>query len=244
MQETNPHLLCFDANGVRSLTLNRPERRNAMNCALAEALLTALRQANSDPSIGAILLAGNGSVFCAGADLGEFKGELFDANAEARRSDIFVDLQLVFDELDLPVVCALEGAAIGAGASLAISADITVMGQEARLAYPEILHSMVPGLMIAQLQRRTGRKLAFELLALGQSMDAQAALVSGLANRVVTAGQASAIGSEIAATLASRSRAAMRETKRLFVDHAQASPREALLAARRAARDRIDRVGK
>jgi len=238
MQAANPQLLCSDAHGVLTLTLNRPERRNAINSALAEALLAALRQANCDPDVGAVLLTGNGSVFCAGADLGEFKGNLADASAEARRSDIFVELQLVFDALDVPVVCAFEGAAVGAGASLAISADITIMGSEARLAYPEILHGMVPGLMIAQLQRRTGRKLAFELLALGQSLDAQGALASGLANRVVAAGQAMAVASELATTLASRPRAAVRETKRLFVDHAQASPREALLAAREASRNR------
>jgi enoyl-CoA hydratase/carnithine racemase len=231
-----------DAQGVRALTLNRPERRNALDTPLAIALLEALRAADADDSVGAVLLAGNGTVFCAGADLGEFKGDRANPEAEARRSDVFLDLQLVFEEIQVPVVCAVAGPAVGAGASLAIASDITVMGEGARLSWPEIVHGMVPSLMIGHLQRRTGRKQAFELLALGDALGAREALALGLANRVVPDPEVMDAASQLARTLASRSRAALRETKQLFVRDAGTPLPQALRTAREAARARQARA--
>jgi enoyl-CoA hydratase/carnithine racemase len=242
MNEDSPILLCSDAAGVRTLTLNRPQRRNALDTPLGSALLEALRAADADPSVGAVVLAATGTVFCAGADLGEFKGERSNAAAEERRSDLFLELQLVFDQLEVPVVCAVGGAAVGAGASIAIAADITVMAESARLAYPEIVHGMVPGLMIAHLQRRTGRKKAFEILATGEPVAAREALAQGLANRVVPDAELAAAAEALARTLAGRERAVLRETKRLFLDGAECSAADALQAARAASRARRARA--
>lgn len=234
----SPHLQSSDADGVRTLTLDRAGRRNALDTALARSLLDALRAADADPHVGCVLLAANGTVFCAGADLGEFKGERADPAAEARRSDVFLELQLVFEALRVPVVCAVTGAAVGAGASLAIASDITVMGESARLSYPEIVHGMVPSLMVAHLQRRTGRKAAFELLAVGDAVGAAQALALGLANRVLPDAEVMPAAAALARALASRNRGAMRETKRLFIEHADAPLPDALRAAREAARQR------
>ncbi|HYF19652.1 MAG TPA: enoyl-CoA hydratase/isomerase family protein [Ramlibacter sp.] len=241
MTWTSPHLKIHDDAGVRTLLLDRAERRNALDTPLAGALLQALRAADTDASVGCVLLAANGTVFSAGADLGEFKGERADPLAEQRRSDLFLELQLAFEELHVPVVAAVAGAAVGAGASLAIAADLTVMGESARLAYPEIVHGMVPSLMIAHLQRRTGRKPAFELLALGEPVGAAQALALGLANRVVPDAEVLPTATALARTLASRARAAMRETKQLFIDHAAGTLADALQAGRDASRRRHQR---
>lgn len=238
----NENFLVTDADGVRTLTLNRTERRNALDTALGSALLQALRAADQNDSVGAVLLAANGTVFCAGADIGEFKGERGDPVAEARRSDLFLELQLAFEEIQVPVVCALTGAAVGAGAALAIAADLTVMGESARLSWPEIVHGMVPSLMIGHLQRRTGRKQSFELLALGQPVSAREALALGLANRVVPDAEVMETSLQLARTLAGHNRAAMRETKQLFISHAALPLPAALRAGREAARARQARV--
>lgn len=229
-------------DGVRTLTLARRDKRNALDTALARALLDALRAADADPAVGAVLLEGDGPVFCAGADLAEFRGERANPDAEALRSDVFLDLQLVFEAIRVPVVAAVGGPAVGAGASLAIAADLTVIGEGARLSWPEIVHGMVPGLMIAHLQRRTGRKPAFELLALGEPVGARDALALGLVSRVVADAQVPEAARAIATTLAGRPRAAMRETKGLFIESASLPIPDALREARAASRARSARA--
>lgn len=233
-----PTLRLSDDGAVRILTLDRGHRRNALDTALASQLLGALQEANRDESVGAVLIAANGAAFCAGADLGEFKGERANPVAEAHRSDVFLDLLLAFEALDIPIVCAVQGPAVGAGAAMAIAADLTVMGASARLAYPEIVHGMVPTLMIAHLQRRTGRKKCFELLAVGEAISAEEALALGLTNRVVPDEDLSATALGLAQMLAGRHRAALRETKRLLVAHAALPVDEALRRAREASRAR------
>jgi enoyl-CoA hydratase/carnithine racemase len=225
-------LLAATDQGVRILILDRPERRNALSTALTENLLGELRRADLDPDIGAVVVAATGPVFCAGADLGEFKGDRANAQAEERRGDLYLELQLVFDELQVPVVCAVQGAAVGAGASLAIAADLTLMGESASLSYPEVIHGMVPSLMIAHLQHRVGRKQAFELLAVGESLSAADAFAAGLANRVVPDPDLLSTAQALARALARRDRPAMRETKRLFVRYADLPLADALRAAR------------
>lgn len=229
-------LLASSTDGIRILTLNRPERRNALDSVLAAMLVAALREADEDPAIGAVLIAAQGPGFCAGADLGEFKGDKANPEAQERRSDLFLELQLVFGEIDVPVVCAVVGPAIGAGAGIAVAADFTVLGETARLAYPEVLHGMVPSLMISHLQRRTGRKQAFELLALGETLGAGQALAAGLVNRVVPDQEALATALAIAKALASRDRCTLRQTKRLLVDLAEMPLQQSLQAARQSRR--------
>lgn len=236
MTTSNDTLLISDSEGVRTITLNRTARRNALDSALGEALLHAMRAADQDPTVGAVLLAGNGPIFCSGADLGEFKGHDIDPAALEKRGNLFLDLQLIFEDMRVPVVCAVIGAAIGAGGSLAVASDFTVMGESSRLAWPEMAHGMVPTLVMAHLQRRVGRKLAFELLALGEPLPAQAALAMGLTNRVVPDAEVMDKAFEVARVLASRDRSAMRETKELFIRDAHLPLPEALRAAREAGR--------
>ena len=206
-------LLIENRGPVRILTMNRPEKRNALNAELTQALLDALRAADTDESVGCVVLTGAGQGFCAGADLSEFK-DLQAAVAAENRAELTMQLHLAFSRMSKPVVSAINGHAMGGGAGLALAADIAVMAQGAKLGYPEAKHGIVAAIVMANLVRQVGRKAAFELVALGEPVDAQRALELGMVNRVVTDVMSEALG--LAEKLAGVKRPAMAETKRLF----------------------------
>ena len=216
MSEPDDILTCADRDGVRLLTLNRPRRRNAIDTALGQALLQGLREADADPAVGAVVIAGNGPVFCAGADLAEFKGERASPAGQEFRSQVNLDLLLAFSQVALPVLCAVQGAALGLGAALVNVADLAVFGRGARLGYPEVGHGMVPSLMIPVVQKMVGAKQAFEVLTNSDALSADQALALGLCNRVVDDAEVLAVTSAWAARLAALDRTVLRETKLLI----------------------------
>jgi enoyl-CoA hydratase/carnithine racemase len=208
-------LLVEDRGPVRILTMNRPEKRNALNAELAQALLDALRAADGDESVGALVLTGAGVGFCAGADLSEFK-ELGTGLAAQDRAELTMQLHLAFPRIRVPVVSAINGHAMGGGAGLAIAADLALMAEGAKLGYPEPKHGIVAAIVMANLVRQVGRKAAFELVALGEPVDAQRALQLGMVNRVVESDGLLPQAISVAEKLAAVKRPAMAETKRLF----------------------------
>src|SRR5580698_10685429 len=145
-----PDLLTDNDGAVRVLTLNRPEKRNALNMPLSEALLDGLREADRDAGVRAIVLTGAGPGFCAGADLSEF-AELQSNKAALveRRSELTMELHGAFAKLTKPVVTAINGAAMGGGAGLALAGDIAVMAATAKLGYPEVKHGIVASVVMA-----------------------------------------------------------------------------------------------
>jgi enoyl-CoA hydratase/carnithine racemase len=195
--------------------MNRPEKRNALNSELTEGLLNALREADEDGTVAAIVLTGAGQGFCAGADLGEFK-ELQDTEAAERRAELTMQLHLAFSGISKPVVTAINGAAMGGGAGLAIAGDLAVMSHSAKLGYPEAKHGIVAAIVMANLVRQVGRKAAFELVALGEPIGAARALELGMVNRVVAEAQLMGEAIAMAEKLGAVARPAMAETKRLF----------------------------
>lgn len=230
-------ILAEDRGAVRVLTMNRPEKRNALDTALTQALLDALRAADADDAIACVVLTGAGQGFCAGADLAEFERltpeqqHLVDARAE-----LTMQLHLAFPRLSKPVVTAVNGAAMGGGAGLAIAGDLAVMAEHATLGYPETRHGIVAATVMANLVRQAGRKAAFELVALGEPVSAARALALGIVNRVVPrAGlmdEALALGAKLAAV----SRPAMQLTKQLFHEAADLPLAQALERGREANR--------
>jgi enoyl-CoA hydratase/carnithine racemase len=210
-----PVLVVEDRGAVRILTMNRPEKRNALNSELTQGLLDALRAADRDDSVGCVVLTGAGPGFCAGADLSEFKG-LQDPQAADQRAELTMQLHLAFSRLSKPVVTAINGAAMGGGAGLAIAADLAVMAQSAKLGYPEVKHGIVAAIVMANLVRQVGRKAAFELVALGEPIDADRALQLGMVNRVVPDSEVFSHSISLAGKLAALARPAMAESKRLF----------------------------
>ncbi len=208
-------LLVENKGGVRILTMNRPEKRNALNSELTQALLDAIRKADAEDTVGCIVLTGAGPGFCAGADLSEFKG-LQDPGAAEKRAELTMQLQLSFAKIGKPVVSAINGAAMGGGAGLALAADLAVMAQGAKLGYPEVKHGIVAAIVMANLVRQVGRKAAFELVSLGEPVGAEKALALGMVNRVVADAELLPQALAIAEKLAGFPKPAMQETKRLF----------------------------
>jgi enoyl-CoA hydratase/carnithine racemase len=216
-----------DRGAVRILTMNRPEKRNALNSELTEALLASLLEADQDESIGCVVLTGAGQGFCAGADLAEFKG-LQDPQAAEKRAELTMQLHLVFTQISKPVVTAINGAAMGGGAGLALAGDMAVMAEGAKLGYPEAKHGIVAAIVMANLVRQVGRKAAFELVALGEPVDAAQALRLGMVNRISKNEEVVAQAVSLAEKLAAVARPAMAETKRLFHEVADLALRPAL----------------
>jgi enoyl-CoA hydratase/carnithine racemase len=200
---------------IRILTLNRPEKRNALDTALSRALLEALRAADGDEAVRCVVLTGAGPAFCAGADLAELKG-LREPQAAETRAELTMQLHLAFSKMVTPVVTAINGPAMGGGAGLAIAGDLAVMAQGATLGYPETKHGIVAAIVMANLVRQIGRKAAFELVALGEPIDAKRAAALGMVNRVVTKARLMRTALALAAQLAAVNKPAMAQTKTLF----------------------------
>ena len=210
-------LLIESHGGVRILTMNRPDKRNALNHALTQALLDGLRAAETDDGVRSIVLTGAGVAFCAGADLSEFKELTPDkAHLVERRAELTMNLHGTFSRLSKPVVTAVNGAAMGGGAGLALAGDVALMASTAKLGYPEVKHGIVAAIVMANLVRNVGRKAAFELVAAGEPVDAARACALGMVNRVVAPEQLMASACKIAEKFAAVERAAMAATKQLF----------------------------
>lgn len=224
-------LLMEDRGAVRILTMNRPEKRNALNTELTRALLEGLRAADASESVRCVVLTGAGQGFCAGADLSEFK----DLTPEKQhlveeRAELTMQLHLVFSKMAKPVVTAINGAAMGGGAGLAVAGDLAVMAESAKLGYPETRHGIVAAIVMANLVRQVGRKTAFELVSLGEPVAANQALAMGLVNRVVPDALAEAVS--LAAKLSELNPQAIQATKQLFHEVADLSLEEALQRGR------------
>jgi enoyl-CoA hydratase/carnithine racemase len=228
-------LLVETKGAVRILTLNRPEKRNALNTELSRVLLEALRTADGDEDVRCVVLTGAGPAFCAGADLTEFK-DLKDPKAAEKRAELTMQLHLVFSKMVTPVITAINGSAMGGGAGLAIAGDLAVMADGAKIGYPEAKHGIVAAIVMANLVRQVGRKTAFELVALAEPIDARRALELGMVNRVVPQPELMTQALLLADKLAAVSRPAMAQTKRLFHEAADLSLEEALERGRDANR--------
>jgi enoyl-CoA hydratase/carnithine racemase len=232
-------LLVEDRGPVRILTMNRPEKRNALNTALTRALLEGLRAADVADSVACVLLTGAGPGFCAGADLSEFRDLVPEKQSLVEaRAELTMQLHLAFARMAKPVVTAINGAAMGGGAGLAIAGDLAVMAEGAKIGYPETRHGIVAAIAMANLVRQTGRKTAFELLSLGEPLSARQALSFGLVNRVVPDAGLLAEALSLADRLSKISPEALRATKQLFHEVADL-PLEAALARGREANKRM-----
>jgi enoyl-CoA hydratase/carnithine racemase len=228
-------VLVADRGAVRVLTMNRPEKRNALNTALTRALLEGLRAADAADGVACVVLTGAGQGFCAGADLSEFK----DLTPEKQhlvdeRAELTMQLHLAFSKMKKPVVTAINGAAMGGGAGLAIAGDLAVMAEGAKLGYPETRHGIVAAIVMSNLVRQAGRKAAFELVALGEPVDAGRALGLGMVNYVVPDANLMTEAFSLAEKLSKVDATALQATKQLFHEVVDLPLEEALKRGREA----------
>jgi enoyl-CoA hydratase/carnithine racemase len=181
-----PPLLRDDAQGVATLTLNRPAQFNAVNGAMLTELQTALDAIAADPAVRVVVIAGAGRAFCPGHDL----KELLANSTEEFVGDLFrrcCDVMLSIQRLPQPVIAKVHGIATAAGCQLVAACDLAVAADDARFATSGInfgLFCATPGVPVS---RNISRKRAFEMLMTGEFIDAPTALAWGLVNRVVPA---------------------------------------------------------
>jgi len=210
-------LLIDNAGRVRVLRMNRPDKRNALNNALTRALVDALAAAEADETVHCVVLTGNGPAFCAGADIAEFK----DLTPEQmhrveERAELTMQLHLAVSRMSKPVIAAVNGFAMGGGAGLALACDLVLAARSARIGYPEVKHGIVAAIVLPNLTRQVGRKMAFELVATGEAIDAERAVALGMFNGVHDDERLMDATLALAERLAAVSRPAMATTKRTF----------------------------
>jgi enoyl-CoA hydratase len=178
-------LICSDHGAIRLITLNRPEKLNALNRATLEDLHGAFDNAANDAKVRAVVLRGAGEkAFVAGADIAEFSAlSPVEALAFSRLGQ---QLMLKIEHLGKPVIAQLQGFALGGGMELAMACHLRIAGEKVKLGQPEIKLGLLPGFGGTQrLLRLAGRSAALELCLLGEPIDAQRALALGLVTRVV-----------------------------------------------------------
>lgn len=215
-------LLTHSDGGLFTITLNRPEKRNALNPAMVDELTRALETAASDASCGVILLTGAGEAFCAGMDLAHL--EMLSAKSpEEHRVDteqIAYLLRTLYD-LPAPTIAAVNGAAIAGGMGLATVCDFTLAVPEAKFGYTEVRIGFIPAIVSAFLRMQIGEKRARDLLLTGRLIKAPEACDLGLVTRVVADCDLMQEARGLAQKLLENSPEAMRATKRLMSDHAR-----------------------
>ena len=201
-------LLVADGH-VATVTLNRPEQRNPLSAAMLRDLAAAFQWCRDESDVRVVVLTGAGRVFCAGADLSSFDGEM--TGLERYRSrDLFVDLFILMAELGKPIVGRINGHALAGGLGLACSCDILVSVDTATFGTPEINVGIWPMMIQAILSRSIPRKVLLEMEMLGDRWTATQLQSLGIINRVVPVEQLDSAVKEIADQLAKKSPVAMR----------------------------------
>ncbi len=218
-------------SGIARITLNNPDRRNALNRLLVAELSTALVEADTDPAVRVVLLDAEGPDFCAGADLREVQAAV-DEGVLASLSDAEAlgDLFIQIRRMEKPVIAAVQGRALAGGCGLATACDLVLASSDAEFGYPEVRLGFVPAMVIAILRRSVGEKRAFELVALGDRIDAPQALTYGLVNKVFDSESFEVQALKTAREMAARSASALRLTKRLLYEVEGASFEDAIRA--------------
>jgi len=198
-------LLYEVSGGVATLTLNRPEQRNALSAQLLDELVDGLRTARDDDQVRAVVLTGSGDkAFCAGADLGGFAGDaaLVDKHLA---NDRFLDFFRLMPRLGKPSLCAANGHVLAGGLGLALCCDLLIAKRGITFGTPEINIGAFPYMIMAIIYRNVPRKKVNEMLLLGERLSADQAVEFGLANKVVPEAEFSAAVDDWAGKLASKS---------------------------------------
>jgi methylglutaconyl-CoA hydratase len=170
---------------VARITLNRPEKRNALNDAVIAGVRKGLKSASLDERVRVVVIAGAGKDFCSGADLSALQkiaGASVAENTEDAR--LLLELFSLIRELPIPVVAAVTGRALAGGCGLATACDLVLASASARFGYPEVKIGFVPAMVMAILRRNVSEKRAFELITRGAEIGADQAKEFGLVNHV------------------------------------------------------------
>jgi methylglutaconyl-CoA hydratase len=208
--------------GVATITLNRPEKRNAISFELIEDLLRALEEVAKSEAI-VVIVTGAGKAFCSGMDLDNLKALLGRSPEQnVKDSEAMVKLFRSLYEFPKVTIAAVNGAAIAGGTGLALLCDFTLAVPEAKFGYTEVRIGFVPAIVSTFLLRQVGEKQARDLLLTGRLFDAEEAVRLGLISEIVAPEKLMERARELAALLMANSAASLRATKKLLTDHARA----------------------
>jgi len=207
-----PNIRIKREGGILHVIFDRPEKKNALNRAMYRTSTQALRETDGDPSIGAILFAGAGGMFSAGNDLADF----VEASAEPGEFPAFAFIKALA-ACEIPLVAAIEGIAIGIGATLMLHCDLVYAAPGTLFRLPFVDLGLVPEAASSLLlPRRVGMTKAAEFLLLGEAFGAEEALRLGLINAIVPATELWGVATERAGRLAAKPRAALAATRHLM----------------------------
>ncbi len=178
-------ILTNENNSVFTITLNRPEKRNALNDDLISDLKDALREAGENEQICVIVIKGAGKDFCSGADLSALQ-KISDSSVMENLEDAESLMRLfsLIRKIKIPVIAAVHGRALAGGCGLATACDVVLAGESARFGYPEVKIGFVPAMVMAILRRNLSEKRSFELITKGFDFSAADAEKFGLINHV------------------------------------------------------------
>ena len=209
-------------SALATITLNRPDKRNAVSYELIDDLIRALDEV-SKSSARILILTGAGKAFCSGLDHDDLKALIGRTPAQnLKDSRTMVSLFRSLYEFPKPTIAAVNGAAVAGGTGLALLCDFTLAVPEAKFGYTEVRIGFVPAIVSTFLLRQVGEKIARDLLLTGRIFDAAEALKMGLINEIVPAEKLLDRARELAALLAENSPLSLLHTKRLLTDHARA----------------------
>ncbi|HJU53736.1 MAG TPA: enoyl-CoA hydratase-related protein [Pyrinomonadaceae bacterium] len=185
MKKKNQAVIYTVEGAVALITLNRPEKRNALNDALIKGLKDSLREADADDNVRVVVITGAGADFCSGADLAALQ-KISESSVTENLEDAqsLMELFALMRRVRVPVVAAVRGRALAGGCGLATACDLVLAARSARFGYPEVRIGFVPAMVMAILRRNVSEKRAFELIVRGAEIGADEAERIGLVNRV------------------------------------------------------------
>ena len=185
MPEVDDSVLYVVESKIARITLNRPDKRNALNDTMIAGIKKSLRKVQGDEHVRAVVITGSGKDFCSGADLAALerisKASLSENSDDANS---LMELFLLIRQCNVPVTAAVRGRALAGGCGLASACDLVVASADARFGYPEVKIGFVPAIVLAILRRNVSEKRAFELITRGDEISAETAERIGLINQV------------------------------------------------------------
>ncbi len=223
--------------GVATLTLDRPEARNALNRAMCDDIVAATAAARDDAAVRLVLIRGSGPVFCAGADLKERKGMSPD-EVRARRLAAYAAYGAI-ENLPMPAIAVVQGPAVGSGCDIAACCDFVIATPQATFATPEALWGTVGATQ--RLPRILGKQLAKDMMFTGRKLGAEDARAAGFVTRIVDAADLDSVIADIARTIVAAPQAALRQAKSCIDQGVELDSRGALALELQAMEENIAR---
>jgi len=213
----NSRILLQTDQGITRITLNRPEKRNALDPVMISEVADAIRSTATDDNVSVVVITGAGADFCSGADLSGLQ-QMADASILQHMSDArkMADVFVAMRHHPRPIVAAVRGRALAGGCGLATAADMILASESAKFGYPEVNLGFVAAMVMAILRRSVSEKRAFELLTMGEPISAQTALEYGLVNRIFADETFDIDVEAFLSRLASKSASAVTLSKRLL----------------------------